>query len=136
LGVVLSVITGLSGGIIVGAALCAFYIALGVFSKLARNCTEGQRKSTQVSAFLGIVYGVTQYLFEWEIPLGIPLEIVFGLCSGLFLGIYIALLEEVVHTIPFMRRLNMTKKLISIVLIAFALGKIAGSLYYNLILKI
>jgi len=136
LGTVLSVITGLAGGAIVGSALCAFYIALGVFSKLAHNYSEGLRKSIQVSAFLGVVYGITQYLFEWKIPLGIPLEIVFGLCSGLFLGMYIALLAEVVHTIPFMRRLNMTKNLISIVLIAFALGKVAGSLYYNLILKI
>ena len=136
MGSILSALTGLSGGIIVGSALCAFYIALGVFSKLAHNYPAWMRKSIQLSAFLGVAYGITQYLFEWEIPLGVPLEIIFGLCSGLFLGIYIALLAEVVHTIPFMRRLKMTKKLISIVLIAFAAGKVAGSLYYNLILKI
>ena len=136
MGTILSVITGFSGGVIIGSALCAFYIALGVFSKLAPDCPEGLRRSIQFSAFFGVAYGITQYLFKWEIPLGIPLEIAFGLCAGLFQGIYVALLAEVVNTIPFMRRLNMTKKLISGVLIAFALGKVAGSLYYNLILKI
>lgn len=119
-----------------GSALCAFYIALGVFSKLAHDYLETMRKSIQICAFLGICYGICQYLWEWNIPLGAPLEIVFGLCAGLFIGIYIALLAEVVNTIPFMRRFGMTKTIISIVLAAFAIGKIAGVLYYNLLMKI
>ncbi len=132
MGYFLSILTGLSGGIVVGSAACAFYGALGVFSKMPKGLPRGLKTPVYLSAFLGTTYGAWQYLYEFPVPGGVPLEILFGAFSGIFIGSYIALLAEVVNIIPFMRRNNLTKKLIGAALIAFSLGKMVGVLYYHL----
>ncbi len=130
MGCLFCVITGFSAGVVCGSAICAFYLALGIFSKLGDENIKSSYAMLLISSAAGVLFGSAIYLSGWSISGAWFMDIVFGLFSGLFTGIYIACIAEIVNLIPFIKGLNIKKGYIAIILIGFAAGKTAGSLVY------
>ena len=130
MGSFLSIITGFSTGLLSGSAICTFYLAIGIFSRLGDKSIKYSYRMLFFSAAAGVFLGNCAYIFNWHMDGAPVLDVVFGLGSGIFTGIYIACLAEVFNIIPFFRGLNIKKLYIAIILLGFALGKILGSLIY------
>jgi stage V sporulation protein AB len=131
MGDLLSAITGLSAGIVSGTALCAFYVALGVFSKSAESIgLKDADTLVSVSAASGGLLGILITLYGVSIPAGVVLSSLFGLFGGIYVGILIACLAEVTDAIPVVKNFGLARQTILLVLLAFVLGKTAGSLVY------
>jgi len=131
MGNLLSGITGLSAGIVTGTALCAFYIALGVFSK--SSVSLGLRNTgllMSASTAAGGLTGAVITLFDVRLPIGEAFASLIGLFSGLYVGVVIACLAEVADTIPVIKNFGLSRQAIAFLLLAFVLGKTVGSLIY------
>lgn len=69
---------------------------------------------------------------RYRLP-SVPLLPVLALCTGIFVGVLAMALTEVLNVIPILlRRTRLTKGLPWLIL-AFALGKVCGSLVYFLV---
>ena len=124
----LAAFTGFAGGILSGAALCAFYIALGLYSKLQQIC--GYEKAhiyLTVCNLAGVVFGTLIGIFDAALPMQWILP-VFGVFGGAFIGVYILSLAEVTSLLPKMYRIQKSNAVIVGLLMIFAAGKLAGSL--------
>lgn len=131
MGDLLSGVTGLCAGIVAGTALCAFYVALGVFSKSAASL--GLQKTgllMPASTAAGGLMGAAITLFDIRLPIGEAFALLFGLLSGVYVGVVIACLAEVTDAIPMVKNFGLTRRAIAFLLLAFVLGKTAGSLIY------
>ena len=131
MGDLLSAVTGLCAGIVSGTALCAFYIALGVFTKSAQ-CLNIKNTGTMmaVSAASGGLLGTAITIFGLKIIIGKAFGAVFGLCGGIYVGVLIACLAEVTDAIPVIKNYGLTKRIIVVLLTGFVLGKTLGALVY------
>ncbi len=131
MGDLLSALTGLSAGVAIGGTACAFFVALGIFSKLALSVhykTSG--RPIAASSAAGGVFGCFVTIFRTSITGGHGITAFFGLFSGIYLGIFIACLAEVANMLPVMKNTGLTKRVISFILLGFVLGKLGGSLVY------
>ena len=124
----LAAFTGFSGGMLSGAALCAFYIALGIYAKLQQICGYQRAHGYLIASnLIGVVLGTAigifdlTFLAQWIIP-------VFGIFGGAFIGVYILSLAEVTSLLPKLYRIRRSNAVIMGLLIIFAAGKLAGSL--------
>lgn len=131
MGDVLSAVTGLCAGIVSGTALCAFYIALGVFSKAAQSIgiNKGDKLMSYGAAAGGLL-GTAITIFGLKLVIGEAFGAIFGLFGGIYVGILIACLAEVTDAIPVIKNYGLTKRAITVLLIGFVLGKSAGALVY------
>lgn len=126
-----ALLTGLCAGIVSGSALCAFYIALGVFSKSAIALgLQHTYKPSVVCSSAGGVFGTVVTVFNVRLQMGTWWPGIFGLLAGIYVGIFIGCLADVVSTIPVIKTLGISNRLISAIFIAFVLGKLVGSLIY------
>jgi stage V sporulation protein AB len=131
LGNILSAVTGLCAGIVSGTALCAFYVALGVFSKSAESLGVNNAGTLMsVCAAAGGMLGTAITVFNASFPIGPVFAAIFGLFGGVYVGILIACLAEVTDAIPVVKNFGLTKGLIALMLTAFVLGKTIGALIY------
>ncbi len=131
MGDVLSAVVGLCAGIVSGTALCAFYVALGVFSKSAQCLGVRHAGLTMsVSAAAGGMLGTAITLFGLKLVIGKAFGTLFGLFGGVYVGILIACLAEVTDAIPIIKSYGLTKKVIVLLLSGFVLGKTVGALIY------
>jgi len=127
----LSAFTGLCAGIVTGSALCAFYIALGVFSKSA-ICLglKNVKMKIAISSYCGGIFGTVITLFNVNLETNSFWPAVFGLFAGIYVGIFIACLADVVNSIPVIKNYGISNNYIGYVFLAFVLGKLSGSLIY------
>lgn len=131
MGSILSAFTGLCAGVVSGGALCTFYIALGVLSKSAISLRiSWDVKGVAAATALGAVTGTVFTLFDIYTRAGPVWAGVFGIFAGIYVGIFVACLAEVANMIPALKKYAGLRTGIKIVLLAFAAGKIAGSLYF------
>lgn len=131
MGDLLSAVTGLCAGIVSGTALCAFYIALGVFTKSAQCLNlKNEGPMMAVSAAFGGLLGTVITIFGLKILIGKAFSAVFGLFGGIYVGILIACLAEVTDAIPVIKNYGLTKQIIVVLLTGFVLGKTLGALAY------
>ncbi len=131
MGDILAGLTGLCTGVVSGGALCAFYIALGIFSKSALSIglkTSGMPLA--ISSALGGLAGTVMTLYNVSLARLTVAALVFGLFAGIYVGIFIACLAEVTDMIPVTKSRGFTKRAITLVLMTFVIGKLAGSLAY------
>lgn len=126
--------TALCAGLVSGAALCALYIALGVFTRPAMRLGLRPGRTSGSAAAAGAAAGAVITLFEVSWPIGSFFAGAAGLLSGVYTGILIACLAEVADSIPLLRRFGLSGHLTAYILLAFAAGKLLGSLVYWLIL--
>ena len=127
----LAAVTGLCAGIVSGTALCAFYIALGVFSKSMQ--TLGVKNAGAViaaSSAAGGILGTLITIFDVRILTDVFGAAAFGLFGGVYVGFVIACLAEITDVIPVVKNYGLSKRIIVVLLFGFVVGKTAGSLAY------
>ena len=82
---------------------------------------------------LGGIWGTTAMFIRYRLPSVPLLPGCYALCTGIFVGVLAMALTEVLNVIPILlRRTRLTKGLPWLIL-AFALGKVCGSLVYFLV---
>lgn len=121
---------GLSFGLTVSAGIFAFITMLNVIPRLThRTGTAAHLYFYENTIILGGTLGNIMFLFVRNFPVSYVGLAVFGLFSGIFIGCLAMALAESLRVIPiFVKRLKM-KEGLPIVLIAIALGKLAGTIF-------
>ena len=110
---------GLTSGCMVAAGTFAFIAAIGIVPRMAKR-TETQRfiRVYEDAIVLGGIWGTTAMFIRYRLP---------------SVGVLAMALTEVLNVIPILlRRTRLTKGLPWLIL-AFALGKVCGSLVYFLV---
>jgi len=129
-----SIIVGFASGMLIAGAVFAFVTAVGVVPRLAQKTNT--RRSTRIyetAIGLGGILGAVGGIAQIYIPIGIPGLIILSLFNGIFIGCLAMSLAEVLNVIPiFTRRARLQRGLFFLVL-AIAIGKMAGSLLYFLV---
>lgn len=122
---------GFSSGVIIAGGVVGLLIGLSIVPRYAGITHTGKHILLYEDAtLLGTILGRLYFLYEWPIPFGKPFLCIYGFFSGFFLGAWIMALAEMADVFPiFSRRIKLTDGLPKII-IAVALGKIAGSLFY------
>ena len=130
----LLMVFGVSSGTAVAAGVFAFIAAIGIVPRMAwRTGTRRYVRLYEDAIVLGGIWGTTTMFVDYRLPPWDWLVIVAALFTGIFVGVLVMALTEVLNVMPIMmRRARLTKGLQWIIL-AFALGKVTGSLLYYLI---
>lgn len=124
-------LVGLSGGFAVSAAVFAFVITLGVIPRFAgKTHTSGYVLTYETVIFFGGFFGNLVSLFSIPVPLGQILLWAFGLSAGIYTGCLAVALAEILNAFPIMFRRMKMKVGQDWVLVAMALGKMAGAFYF------
>lgn len=122
---------GLSAGMLVAAGVFAFIAAIGIVPRMAkRTRTERFIRFYEDVIVVGGLFGATAMFVDYRF-LKLPFAVgLYGLLTGIFIGVLAMALTEVLNVMPILlRRARLTKGLPWLVL-AFALGKVIGSLAY------
>jgi stage V sporulation protein AB len=87
------------------------------------------------SVILGVVTGSVVSVVDWEKAFPVAwvghfFLALYGLSSGIFVGCIAVALAEILNTFPILFRRFSIKRGLSFFMIAMALGKMCGSLYY------
>ncbi|MDD5803660.1 stage V sporulation protein AB [Blautia sp. HCP3S3_H10_1] len=124
-------IIGFCSGIIIAGGVVGLLIGLSIVPRYAGVTHTGKHILLYEDiTFLGIMCGNLFFLYGWHIPGNTFFLILYGLFSGIFLGGWIMALAEMADVFPiFSRRIKLTNG-IRLAVIAVALGKTLGSLYY------
>ena len=128
------VIIGLGSGLVIAGAVYAFLTIVGVVPRLAQKTqTTGQIKIYESALTLGGIFGTLAGVFRFNIPIGHVGAAAIGLAGGIFVGCLAMSLAEVLNVIPIMTRRARMQKGMFFLVMAIALGKMAGSLLYFLV---
>ena len=128
------ILFSIAAGLMVSAGVFAFIAAIGIVPRMAwRTGTRHFVRWYEDAIVLGGIFGTTTMFVDYRLP---PANLLLGgvfLFNGLFVGVLAMALTEVLNVMPIlMRRARLTKGLQWIIL-AFALGKVVGSLLYYLV---
>ena len=128
------VIFGGASGFLVASGVFAFIAAIGIIPRMAwRTGTRQYVRFYEDVIVLGGILGTTTMFVDYRLPSWGWLLISVALMEGIFVGVLAMALTEVLNVMPIMmRRARLTKGLQWIIL-AFALGKMCGSLLYYLV---
>jgi stage V sporulation protein AB len=120
---------GLAGGVAVGTGFVAFIAVLDIIPRLVHlTRTKGWIHHYEMAVLLGVLFFTWIDFRGWVFHLPIWWMGGMGLLMGIFVGMLAAALTEVINVIPILaKRLNMDVHLVHL-LMAMALGKVAGSL--------
>lgn len=128
---VFPILIGFSAGAVISGAVFAFLTAIGVVTRLAHKTkTQNYIKIYESSIIVGGIFGVVAGFFNLHLSIGSFLVAVLGLLIGIFYGVLAMSLAEVLNVIPILsRRIHIQRGMFFIVL-AIALGKMAGALLH------
>ena len=123
---------GLASGIAVASGTFAFLIVIGVIPRIIGKSNRAADAIHFENAVIGGgVFGTIMSVFpNVSIPLGIPLLCVYGLSSGIFVGCMAVALAEILDTFPITFRRFGIKEGLCYIMIAMALGKCVGALFF------
>lgn len=126
---------GIICGFAVSGGIFAFITMIGIVPRFAsRTGTASRILLYEDMVLVGGICGNLTALFQPPLPFGIIGLGAIGLFSGVFVGCLAMALAEVLQVIPiFARRVHLTQGL-PFVIVAIALGKMAGS-FYQLFIK-
>ena len=131
---VLSVIFGLSSGIVVSGAVFAFITVVGVVPHIAdKTATTGSIRVYEESIMFGGIAGTLIMFFEFYLPIGRVMAVILSFCGGIFFGALAMSLAEVLDVIPILTRRGRIERGIYYFVLAIAIGKLIGSLMYYMI---
>ncbi len=120
---------GLCAGFAAAAGVFAFITMLGVIPRLAtRTHTRRHIYLYELAIIWGGALGNIWILYSVPIPLGTVLLGMIGLFSGVFVGCLAMALAEVLRVFPIITSRVQLKEGFPLVVIAVALGKVAGTL--------
>lgn len=122
---------GLTSGLAVSAGVFAFAVTIGLVPRfVGKSHTSQYVLIYEHMILLGGIFGTLVSLFALKVPFGTPILIVFGLCAGIYNGCLAVALAEILDAFPIMFRRTGMKVGQNWVIIAMALGKTVGALYY------
>lgn len=131
---VILIILGFGSGSVVAAAVFAFIVALGIVPRMAqRTKTHKWARLYEDTILLGGIFGTSTMFLDFKIPLPPFLMGGYALATGMFVGILAIAVAEVLNAMPIFLKRARLKHGISFMLMAFACGKVFGSLLYFLI---
>ena len=124
-------VMGLSGGLVIAGGVIALMVGLGVITRFVGIAHSAKHVWLFEDAIcLGALFGNIMTIYRPDIPLGVIGLAVMGVFFGVFVGGWILALAEIMNIFPILaRRIGLVKGL-STVVIAIALGKVAGSLVH------
>lgn len=121
---------GLCGGLLVAGGLFAFLALVGVITRLAAGTATAKYITFyEDMSLLGCVGGNLLFLYGFDLPLGNIFLGMYGIGSGIFTGCLAAALAEVVNMFPVLSERISLKKGMRAIMVLFAAGKLAGSLF-------
>lgn len=126
----------LASGIAVSAGTFAFLLVIGVIPRMIKRCNFGDEiLMIENTVILGVLSGAVFSVVEWkaQFPVVWLAHIIlatFGTAAGIFVGCIAVALAEILNTFPILFRRLYINRGLSLVMIAMALGKMVGSLYY------
>jgi stage V sporulation protein AB len=123
-------------GMAVSAGSFAFLLVIGVLPRMIGKSNLADRIfAVENAVILGVVTGSVVSVIDWEkcfpiVWVGHFFLALYGLSSGIFVGCIAVALAEILNTFPILFRRMSVKRGLSFFMIAMALGKMIGSLYY------
>lgn len=123
------IISGLSGGIVVGAGVVALLSLVGIVPRLAQvskslRYINYYETLLVIGAFLGGIIS----LGNIELNLNGVVVVISGISYGIFVGMFSSGLAEILEFFPLMtRRLNIPINYIKYIIYALLIGKVIGS---------
>ena len=125
---IIPAVVGLSGGFVIAGGVIALMVGLGIITRFVGiTHTAKHVKEYETAILAGAIFGNLLTVHQIRIPLGIFGLVLMGVLFGIFVGGWILALAEIVNI--FARRIGITKGY-SLIVIAIAVGKTAGSLYH------
>ena len=131
LAIILRILMGLGSGIMISGGVVAFITIIGVIPLMAHRSQTGHyakwyENAIILGALIGSIFSMWDIRFStWSIFISL-----FLFAFGIFVGVLIIALAEVLDVFPIIDRRIKIKKGISLFVMAFAIGKLVGSLYY------
>lgn len=127
-------VLGLICGIATSAGAFALITSVGVVPRLAGKSSTAIHVIAYENAIItgGITGNVLSVFFNIPLPAGTWLLAVSGIFSGVFVGCLAAALAEVLQVWPVIFRRSSLKYGLNAGMFCFAMGKLAGSLYFFL----
>lgn len=127
----LLVFIGFGSGVIISGGVFAFIAILGVVPRMAQKTkTEKHIMIYEDCILFGGIYGAITLFFPFHLPIGKMGLIAIGIFSGIFIGSLAVSIAEVLDVIPILTRRVNLKSGITIFMLAIAIGKLIGSLFY------
>ena len=116
---------------VIAGGVIALMVGLGIITRFVGiTHTAKHVKGYETAILAGAIFGNLLTVHQIRIPLGIFGLVLMGVLFGIFVGGWILALAEIVNIFPiFARRIGITKGY-SLIVIAIAVGKTAGSLYH------
>lgn len=126
---------GLSAGGVIAAGVFAFLAVIGVYPRLiGKTGTKKHVRLYETFIVAGGILGNLVNLFGIPAPLGgMPAKLLlffFGGAVGVFVGCLVMSLAETLNALPVITRRIRLAVGLQYIILAVALGKAAGSLYY------
>ncbi|MBM7648045.1 stage V sporulation protein AB [Bacillus ectoiniformans] len=124
-------VSGLAGGLAVGAGFVAFITVLGLLPRLMQlTKTNHMIRWYEWAVITGVLTGTFFSLFTVTFSAHSSILIPAGFASGMFIGMLAAALTEVLNVFPILaKRIGVHGRIIALMM-AIALGKVAGSLFH------
>lgn len=125
-------ILGLASGLAVSAGTFAFIVAMSVVPRMIGKWKQASRTIHFESAIVagGIFGNIISVFPDIRLHLGVPFLCLYGLSSGIFVGCLAVALAEIINTFPIMFRRIGLKRGLACSMIAMAVGKTVGALYF------
>ena len=139
-------VLGMSFGLMTAGGVFTVLLAVGLIPRFAGKTHTGRRVMLyETMVILGTMAGDIMSVFEPQIGLaaleaGIPetfwrilgqsVVLCYGLFAGIFIGSLAMAIAEMLDSIPIFARRIGFRHVLGIAVLAMALGKAAGSLYY------
>ena len=127
---------GLFAGIAVSAGTFAFILVIGVIPRMLRKGNLAKYVITVENVvFPGVLAGALLSLFSSTADTPFPaaghlILALYGISAGVFVGCIAVALAEILDTFPIVFRRAKIKRGLSWVMVAMALGKMTGALYF------
>lgn len=121
---------GLCSGLTVAAGVFAFITMLGIIPRLAtRTHTRRHIYLYEGMIILGGTLGNIWFIYLFPLPLTSLFLGIIGVFSGIFVGCLAMALAEVLRVFPIISNRVQLKEGFPIVVVAVAIGKLAGTLF-------
>ena len=133
---IILIVVGLAAGFAAASGVFALVAGLGIVPRMAgKTSSAAYVPALENAIILGGIWGTVISIFP-QIPLhfGMWFAVMYGLFAGVFAGCLSVSLAEVLNVFPIMFRRANLKEGLSLIILFFALGKLAGGLYYFLML--
>lgn len=122
---------GLSGGLVVGGGLVAFFTILGVVSNILKfTRLESYPKIGEFSVLIGALTASVLYFLNIKLYLKVYFLMFIGLLAGIFIGIVASALAETLDIMPIMAdRLGIVRWMY-VGVFSIMIGKVLFSIIY------